>query len=224
MTAMRDAAPPPKGDRPIVETDPRRIPRRRAVALVLGALGLALATIEGRGRELDDRLFGFANGRLHHPVLDAFFKSVTELGSMYASTAAAATLAVRGRRREGIDALGAALAMWAMGNGLKNLFRRARPYDARLPRPLRLLIGKPVGTSWPSVHPATLLAFVTVAARDLELSRGVRRGLAGLAGLVAGSRVYLGVHYPADVLGGLLLGRAVADVWSRTVSPVVSGR
>lgn len=211
-------------DRPIVETDPRRIPRRRAVALVLGALGLALATIEGRGRELDDRLFGFANGRLHHPVLDGLFRGITELGSMYASSAAAAAIGARGRGREALDALGAAAAMWAIGNGLKSAFRRARPYDARLPRPLRLLIGKPVGTSWPSVHPATLLAFVTVASRDLELSRGTRRGLAGLAGAVASSRVYLGVHYPADVVGGLLLGRAVADLWSRLVSPRILGR
>jgi membrane-associated phospholipid phosphatase len=212
------------GDRPLVETDPRRIPRRRAVALVLGALGLALATIEGRGRELDDRLFGVANGRLHNPVLDVFFKAITELGSMYASAAAAATIAGRGRRREALDALGAAAAMWAVGNGLKSAFRRVRPYDAQLPGPLRLLIGKPVGTSWPSAHPATLLAFVTVAGRNLELSRPARRGLAGLAATVGASRVYLGVHYPADVVGGLLLGRAVADTWSRTISPRVVRR
>jgi membrane-associated phospholipid phosphatase len=143
---------------------------------------------------------------------------------MYASAAAAGAMAVRGRRREALDALGAAAAMWAIGNGLKKAFRRARPYARELPRPLRLLIGKPVGTSWPSAHPATLLAFVTVAARDLELPRGTRRGLAGLAGVVASSRVYLGVHYPADVVGGLLLGRAVADTWSRLVSPRIVRR
>jgi membrane-associated phospholipid phosphatase len=32
---------------------------------------------------------------------------------------------------------------------------------------------------------------------------------------VATSRVYLGVHYPSDVLSGLLIGRAVARVWPR---------
>jgi membrane-associated phospholipid phosphatase len=211
-------------DRPVVETDPRRLPRRRAIALVLGALGLAFVTIEGRGRELDDRLFGVANGRLQHPWLDRAFRTVTELGSMYAAAAAAAAMAVRGRRREGLDALGAAAAMWAVGNGLKRVFRRARPYEAQLPAPLRLLIGKPVGASWPSVHPATLLAFVTVAGRDLEVTRRARRGLAGVAGLVGASRVYLGVHYPADVVGGLLLGRAVADIWSRAISPRILGR
>jgi membrane-associated phospholipid phosphatase len=208
-------------DRPIVETDPRRVTRQRAVLLVAGALGLAVATIRGRGRLLDDRLFGTLNSRYEHPVLDAFFRSVTELGSLWASIGAAGLIAARGRRRPAVDALGAAVAMWLVGQGLKQTFRRVRPYDARLPRPIRLLIGRPLGTSWPSAHPATFLAFVTVAARDLEVPRSGRRALAGLAGVVAASRVYLGVHYPADVVGGLLLGRAVADVWSREVSPHV---
>jgi hypothetical protein len=204
---------------PIVETDPRRITRQRAVLLIAGALGLAVVTIRGRGRILDDKLFGMANSRYEHPALDAFFRSVTELGSLWASVGAAGVMAARGRRRAAADALGAAATMWLLGQGLKRTFRRVRPYDARLPNPIRLLIGRPLGTSWPSAHPATFLAFATVAARDLEVPRPGRRALAGLAGVVAASRVYLGVHYPADVVGGLLLGRAVADVWSREISP-----
>lgn len=210
-------------DRPIVETDPRRIPRRRAVLLAGGALLLALATIRGRGRTLDDRVFGWANSRFEHPRLDRFFRVATELGALYASIAAGAAIAAHGRRREAVDAVGAATVMWATGNGMKRLFRRLRPYEAELPQPLRLLIGKPRGASWPSVHPATLLTFVTVAGRNLEVSRPGRRVLAGLAGVVACSRVYLGVHYPADVVGGMLLGRALADVWTRTVTPKVLG-
>src|SRR5207249_7823712 len=79
------------------------------------------------------------------------------------------------------------------------------------------------GTSWPSSHPAVLLAFVTVGARDLGVDPGGRAALSGLAGLVGLSRVYLGVHYPADVVGGLLVGRGVADLWSWLISPRVTG-
>jgi membrane-associated phospholipid phosphatase len=213
----------PRPDDPNVEIERHRAGRRRAGALALGAVALALATAGGRGRAVDDRLFGWVNNRSYHPALDAFFRTITELGSLWAAAAAAGAIAAAGRRREAGDALGAAGTMWLAGQGLKRLFRRVRPYDADLPAPLRLLIGKPRGASWPSSHPAVLLVFVTVAGRDLGLAAPARGAVAGLAGLVGASRVYLGVHYPADVAGGLLLGRALADVWSRTVSPKVLG-
>jgi len=193
----------------------------RTAVLVGAALGLAAVTVRGRGRSLDDRVFAWANSEIHHPALDRFLRAITELGSLYASTAAAAALALRGRRREGLDALGAAASMWVVGQALKEAFRRARPYETG--NPLRLLIAKPRGASWPSSHPAVLLAFVTVAARNLELQPGQRSALTALAGLVGASRVYLGVHYPVDVVGGVLLGRVVADLWSAGISPRTVG-
>jgi membrane-associated phospholipid phosphatase len=196
---------------------------RRALLLGAGALLVAAATVRGRGRRLDDRLFGWANGRLHHPALDEAFRAITELGSLWAAVGAAGAMAAGGRRREAADALGAATTMWLLGQGLKRAFRRLRPYEADLPGPRRLLIGKPHGASWPSSHPATLLAFVSVAGRDLRLGAGARAALTGLAGAIGASRVALGVHYPADVVGGLLLGRAVGEAWSRTVSLRVLG-
>ena len=190
-------------------------------ALVAGALGLAAATAKGRGRAADDRIFKLVNSTLQHPALDRFFKGLTELGSLYASGAAAAAMALAGRRREAADAAGAAALTWVIGQGLKKAWRRNRPFQSEAP--FRLLIGKPRGTSWPSSHPMVLLAFVTVAGRNLELPKGWRAALTGLAGGVAASRVYLGVHYPADVAGGMLLGRACADLWSRSVSRPVLG-
>jgi membrane-associated phospholipid phosphatase len=184
----------------------------------MAALLLALVTAGGRGRGLDRRLYRRLN-RARGPRSDRFFWTVTELGSIWASAGAAALLAVRGRRREGLDALGAAGAMWVLGQLAKRAVDRPRPYLAM--RDVRLLIDRPQGTSWPSSHPAVLLAFVTVAGRDLGLSLPARAGAAAVAGTVGFSRVYLGVHYPADVVGGLLLGRGVADLWSSLASPGV---
>jgi membrane-associated phospholipid phosphatase len=202
-----------------LQLDSRALSSLGPAVAAAGALGLAAATVKGRGRRLDDQLFKWFNSSLHRPVLDRFFTGITELGSLWASIGAAAALTVRGRRRAAGDALGAAVATWVMGQGLKRVWRRVRPYDAG--GSSRLLILRPRGASWPSSHPMVLVAFITVAGRDLKLGGAARMALGGVAGLVACSRVYLGVHYPADVAGGLLLGRALANGWSRAVSPLL---
>jgi undecaprenyl-diphosphatase len=185
----------------------------RAGLLTAGALAVAGASTLPAGSRLDRAAFEVLN-RDRGPTGDAVFGGITELGSIMASAAAAAVLALSGRRRVAAGALGAASVMWLLGQGLKQAVRRPRPYDAGISR---RLVGKPKGTSWPSSHPAVLLAFVTVAGRCLGLSSGERGALAALAGTVGLSRVYVGVHYPSDVIGGLLLGSAVADAWSAAV-------
>ncbi|HCO03015.1 MAG TPA: hypothetical protein DIT48_06590 [Actinobacteria bacterium] len=192
----------------------------RTAVTVGGALVVAAVTAGERGKALDRRLYGWLNRDRGHAA-DTLFEAITELGSIWASMGAAATVAIAGRRREAFDAAGAAWAMWLAGQGLKKVYRRPRPYLA-LPE-FRLLIGKPKGTSWPSSHPAVLTAFVLVAGRDLRIGPGARAALAATAGAVGVSRVALGVHFPSDVAGGLLLGVAAADAWSRFVSPIVLG-
>lgn len=197
--------------------------KRRWFPVVPGtaAIGVAVATAKGRGHDLDVRLFRKVNGNGGRSA-DLFFKGVTEFGSIWASVGAAFMIIRLGRRREALDALGAASAMWALGQALKRIVLRPRPYVA-LER-LRLLIREPRGTTWPSSHPAVLLTFVSVATRDLGAPPAGKAGIVALAGVVGLSRVYLGVHFPADVAGGLLLGRGVADLWSSFVSPSVLRR
>jgi membrane-associated phospholipid phosphatase len=184
---------------------------------VAGLAGAALATGLLASTELGERvdlgLFRAVN-RGRGPGADRFFRGITDLGSIWASIGAAGVLAAAGRRRAAATGLAAASAAWLAGQGLKRLFDRPRPYVAN-PDGVRLLAQPPRATSWPSSHPAVLLAFETVAGRDLELSRAARTALRGLAAAVGISRTYVGVHYPADVLGGLLLGQAVADAVSQ---------
>jgi membrane-associated phospholipid phosphatase len=176
------------------------------------AVGVAV-TNHPEVAEADRDLFHAVNEG-HGPEADRVFVTVTELGSLYASGAAAGTLVALGRGRTAVRAFSATCATWLFLQGLKKLVDRPRPLDAD-PDGTRQLIARPNGMSWPSSHPAVLTTFTRVAARDLELGLAGRGALTALDATVATSRVYLGVHYPSDVISGLLIGRAVARLWPR---------
>lgn len=190
----------------------------RGASLAAAAAGIGYAALAtDAGREADAELFGTVN-RGHGAEVDRVFASLTEMGSLYAVGAAAGVLAVLGRPRPAARALTAAGVTWLMGQRLKKLVDRPRPYVAD-PDGTRAMIAPPMGTSWPSSHPAVLTTFTIVAGRELQAGASSRAALSALGLTVAASRVYLGVHYPSDVVSGLLLGRAVAAVWPRSRGP-----
>jgi len=185
-----------------------------AGALATGAVAVGLGAIKGdEGPAVDRELFELVN-RGHGPEADALFSGVTELGSLYAAGAAAGALAATGKPKPAARAIAAAGATWLLLQGIKRVVDRPRPSDAD-PDATRLMIARPQATSWPSSHPAVLTTFTRVASRELGLGAAARAALTGLDLTVGASRVYLGVHYPSDVVSGLLFGRAVARLWPR---------
>lgn len=179
--------------------------------MAASCVGVGLASSTERGREIDASAFRAVNGR-HSPAGDQVFAGITEFGAILTSVVAAGVIAATGRPRQAARALTAAAVAWLAGQGLKKAFARPRPWHAH-PQSARVIIDGPLSASWPSSHPAVLLAFLTVVARDLDLSPSARASLVALAGGVGWSRTYLGVHFPSDVIGGLLLGRAVGIAW-----------
>jgi undecaprenyl-diphosphatase len=104
----------------------------------------------------------------------------------------------------GLTILAVALADWS-SVGLKALFDRERP-QFRYPEPEPLLRSAHDG-AFPSGHAATSFAAATIL--SFAFPR-LAPFLYVLAAAVAFSRVYVGVHYPLDIVGGALLGVGVA--------------
>jgi undecaprenyl-diphosphatase len=95
---------------------------------------------------------------------------------------------------------------------LKALVDRPRPF-VRYPEP-KILVPRPHDASFPSGHAATSFAAATIL--SFAFPRAAPAFLV-LAAAIAYSRVYVGVHYPLDVLGGAALGALVAIALRRLV-------
>jgi len=147
-------------------------------------------------------VLNFFNQTLSHPLLDAIMVGVTTIGLIFLPGLGVALMLARGQRKTGI----AILASLVFGLTLTLIFQ----YVALRPRPeaVRLLLPTPHFPSYPNGH--TVAAFGVALVISLSYRRWYWGGLA-LAGaaLIALSRVYLGHHYPSDIVGGAILGAAV---------------
>jgi membrane-associated phospholipid phosphatase len=153
----------------------------------------------------EERLLLLARTRAHTPAAERAVVGFSRLGehaAIWLAIGLAGGLADRPRRREWARARRAVLLTYAVNTAIKFSVRRRRPALPGLPP----LMGTTTGLSFPSAHAATSFA-AALAYRRCGLPGGP---LYGLAGAMAASRVYLGVHYPSDILAGALLGSSIA--------------
>lgn len=119
--------------------------------------------------------------------------------------------------------LGTSLGLgFVFGNMLiKNVVARTRPYDTV--ENITLLIDKLSDYSFPSGH--TLAAFEFFAVVCCLPVKKLYKALAGiLAFIIAFSRLYLYVHFPSDVLAGMLLGSLFGLMGVRIVDMIMEER
>jgi undecaprenyl-diphosphatase len=161
----------------------------------------------------DVELFELLNSKLTHPALDALMPALTSSATYRVPLLLAAlALIVWGTRRQRHVLLGLVVCV-----GLTDLVssRLVKPIAGRL-RPsftqpeVRLLIGAKRSFSMPSSHAANLSAATWCLLRG-RAPGALVAGMAAVLILISYSRIYVGVHYPSDVLAGALLGALLAE-------------
>lgn len=142
---------------------------------------------------------------LRTPFLDETMRFVTSLGNFSIAWVmlALVLILIPKTRKIGLVVMAAVVLDSVLCNViLKNIFVRPRPCDVNTA--INLLIPRPSGYSFPSGH--TSASFAAVAALYFSGERKIWKAALALAILIAFSRMYLYVHYPTDVLGGIICG------------------
>ena len=154
----------------------------------------------------DQSLLFFIHEHLHFPLLDQLMILITSIGDKGLIWIGISILLLA--RKEtgniGIMALLALLISTILGEGiLKHIIKRPRPY-ADFPW-VELLIDPSTIYSFPSGHTASSFSVAYVFHRYLKKFAPLVWTLALLMGF---SRLYLFMHYPSDIAGGIILGLA----------------
>lgn len=204
-----------------------KVPRDRTeLALLLGALALLVlvsafarlagAVAEGGTQQFDERVLTALRKAddPSRPVGPAWLRSgaldITALGSPtvlgLAVFAISGFLLLQGMRRTAAFVFAASVGGWFLNRALKQVFQRARPDVVPHLREVMSL-------SFPSGHAMTSAAvYLTLGALLMRIAeRRVTKVYCmtvamSVTFLVGASRVYLGVHYPTDVIAGWTVG------------------
>ena len=158
--------------------------------------------------EIDGQILLWIQEHLRNDTLTPFVKGVTYLGNYGALMIAACIvlMIIPNTRKLGLICTAAMVVNVIVNNVmLKNIFDRTRPYE--VVDGLRCIVAKPLDPSFPSGH--TSASFSVGSVIFGEVPRKIGAAVLVLCAMIAFSRLYVGVHYPTDVLCGMVSGTLI---------------
>ena len=163
---------------------------------------------------IDLTVFYFFNHTISTGVLDKFFSIITDVNKWYIAYIILIGIAFfKGGRRGKIAVLGLILLIIVTDQTgyriLKEFFERVRPCNVLTD--VITPVGCAGGFSFPSNHALNNFAAAVFLLRLFPAYKWI---FLVMAILVSISRIYVGVHYPSDVIGGALIGATFGYLFS----------
>ncbi len=182
---------------------------RRLVFLLLFFSLLMLSLLWSAGQDMDSWLFLYINQNAYRTVwLDRILLWITQIGNGAFSFLLVGIFYLFGQREFALELLFGTLTLWFTVEAVKALAERSRPFY--LIEEANLVGWRERGKSFPSGHSSQAFFMASLISHVFQAGLLLNVVLYGLAILVAFSRVYIGVHYPRDILAGAILG----SVWA----------
>lgn len=168
---------------------------------------LALSLLWSTGQRVDAWAFLFFNLRGHRPSwLDRLMRGFTQIGNGLAGVALALILFFAGVRLLAYELILGTLTLWLVVELVKVLVHRGRPF-IRVTQ-ARIVGRREGGRSFPSGHTSQAFFMATLLVGYFQPGVWALGLLYASALLVGITRMYVGAHYPRDVLAGAILGSA----------------
>lgn len=154
---------------------------------------------------LDGTILLWLQNHMRNEILTPFFILITRLGdkgSIWIAITIILLICKKTRKTGIMSALALIFATTFNNLVLKGIFERTRPYE--VVEGLNCVIENMKSFSFPSGHTSSSFAAATILYTQLPRRYGIPAFI--LASLIAFSRMYLGVHYLTDIIGGMLTG------------------
>jgi membrane-associated phospholipid phosphatase len=183
------------------------------VLLFLAFALIALSLVWTTGQRLDTHMFMLFNLHGFRPRwLDRIMWLATQLGNMLAAVALALTFVLLSYRGMAVEVVLGTITLWLLVELVKVLTDRERPYLAL--EGVRVIGWRERGRSFPSGHTSQTFFLITLVIHRFPPGLGITAALYLLALFIGFTRLYVGAHYPRDVLGGAVLG----SIWAGVVA------